>query len=125
MKDIEEKVSAMKVVGPSIELDRRIARLLSEANTSARPTSFARRNIPLWACTAACILALFAGVLLGRSTAPSDPQMSASVSWVYVIDSGDHVTGNLFDWTDQEDHFLESAKGDDIHVTISQGLSPG
>ncbi len=118
MKDIEEKVSAMKVVGPSTELDRRIARLFSEADTRARPASFAQRNIPLWACAAACGVALSAGLFLGRSTVTSDPQTADPTPLIYVIDGGELVRGNVFDWTIQEDRFFESTSGKDIHVAI-------
>lgn len=86
---------------------------------------FAFRNIPLWGCAAACAVALFVGVLYGRSTAPTDPRIGGSVSVHYLVDGRNYVNGNLFDWTDQEDHFLESASKEDIHVSISQGPKPG
>lgn len=125
MKDLEEKARAMKVVEPSAELERRIERLFSGSNRSVRRMPFAFRNIPLWGCAAACVVALFVGVLYGRSTAPSDPRTSASVSLLYIVDGGNQGYGNLFDWTDQEDHFLESASKEDIHVSISQGPKAG
>lgn len=125
MKDMEDKVRAMKVVEPSPELDRRIARLLSKTGQSARRMPFARRNIPLWACAAACVVALCTGLLVGRSTLPSDPQAIEPLPLIYVIDSGDHVAGNAFDWTFQEDRFLEATSGSDIHVTISQAPNSG
>ena len=125
MKDLEEKVRAMKVVEPSADLDRRIERLFSRSERSVRRMPFAFRNIPLWGCAAACVVALFVGVLYGRSTAPTDPGPRGSVSLFYVVDGRDQVNGNLFDWTDQEDHFLESASREDIHVSISQGPKAG
>ncbi len=125
MKDLEEEVMAMKVVRPSSELDRRIERLLSGPVRRARRMPFAFRNIPLWGCAAACAVALFVGVLYGRSTAPTGPRPSGSVSFSYVVDAGSQVRGNPFDWTDQEDHFLESASSDDIRLTVSQGPGAG
>lgn len=125
MKDLEEKVRAMKVVEPSVALDRRIARLFSGSDRSVGRMPFALRKIPIWGCAAACVAALFSGVLLGRSTATPDPQTVDPAPLIYVIDRGDLVTGNVFDWTVQEDLFLESANGEDIHVAISRGPNTG
>ena len=125
MKDLEKEVRAMKVVEPSAELDRRIERLFSGSDRSVWRMPFAFRNIPLWGCAAACVAALFVGVLYGRSTAPSAPGPRGSVSFLYLVDGGNQGYGNLFDWTDQEDHFLESASGEDIRVTVSQGPKAG
>ena len=125
MKDLEEKARAMKVVEPSAELDRRIERLFSGSERSVRRRPFAFRNIPLWGCAAACVVTLFVGVLYGRSTAPTDPGPRGSVSLYYVVDGGGQMNANLFDWTDQEDHFLESASEVDTRVSISQGPKAG
>lgn len=125
MKDLEEEVRSMKVVRPSTELDRRIERLLSGPVRRARRMPFMFRNIPLWGCAAACVAALFVGVLCGRATAPTSPRPSGFVSFRYIVDAGNHAGGNPFDWTDQEDHFLESASSEDIRVTVSQGPGAG
>lgn len=125
MKDIEEKVGAMKVVEPSTELDRRIAQLLSGPRQEARPRSFARRNVPLWACAAACVVALCAGLFLGRSTLPSDTKTLDPTPLIYVIDRGELVKGNIFDWTFQEDRFFESTDAKDIHVAVFPAPEPG
>lgn len=120
MKDLEKKARALKVVEPSAELDRRIARLFSGSDRSVGRMPFAFRNIPLWGCAAACVAALFVGVLYGRSTARTEPRPRGSVSLYYTVDGSGQMNANLFDWTDQEDHFLESASREDIHVSISQ-----
>lgn len=125
MKDLEEKVRAMNVVEPSVALDRRIARLFSGSDRSVGRMPFALRKIPIWGCAAACVAALLVGVLYGRSTAPTEAKINGSVAVYYVLNSGGQATGNLFDWTDQRDHFLESASGEDIHVAVSQAPKAG
>ena len=125
MKDIEEEAKALKVAQPSAELDRRIDHLLTESGKSPRRTPLVFLNIPLWGCAVACAIALFTGVLYGRSTAPVDTRPAGSIAVHYILNSGGHATGNLFDWTDQRDHFLESASGEDIHVAISQTPKSG
>ncbi len=125
MKDIEEEAKALKVAQPSAELDRRVDQLLSGAERDPRRTPLVFLNIPLWGCAAACAIALFSGVLYGRSTTPPELQSRGAVSLHYIMDGGNLTTGNLFDWTDQEDHFLESANAVDIRVSVSQGPKAG
>jgi len=125
MKDIEEEAKALKVAQPSAELDRRIDHLLTESGKSPRRTPLVFLNIPLWGCAAACAIALFSGVLYGRSTAPPEQRSGGSVTLHYTMHSGKQSAGNLFDWTDQEDHFLESASREEIRVSLSIGPKAG
>ncbi len=125
MRDIEKEAKALKVAKPSADLDRRVDQLLSGAERKSPRTSFVFQNIPLWGCAAACAIALFTGVLYGRSSAPVEPRSGSAVTLHYTMHSGNQSAGNLFDWTDQEDHFLESASREEIRVSLSIGPKAG
>ena len=125
MTDQEERLRDMKRLDPSPQLDRRIDRLLSKSTQAPRTTFLLRRAVPLWSSAVAWTVALAAGLLLGRATAPADSDPSEAATLIYVFDGGDRVTGNTFDWSSQEHSFLESTAGLDTHVAVSQDPDSG